>query len=144
MTWYADNTECDFFGIDIAPYIRSVGWLDKGESFETGNTPEPVYKALIELISGSPLLIATPGIRICNLCQFDGEIGQKSLLIPGNGHLYFFPELIIHYIGTHWYKPPESFSQAVLNCPPIKSMEYKKKFLDNGGRKLVQNKVISW
>ena len=144
MTWYADDTECNFFGPEFAPFIRSIGWLDQAKDFETGKTPELVYNSLQEIFQKSHLLIASPGLHICNLCQHAGEAGTQTLLIPGSGVLYFCPDLILHYMNSHWYKPPESFCQAVLKCPPPDSMEYKRRLLENGGRKLVQNKVISW
>jgi hypothetical protein len=143
MTWYADDTECDFFGTELAPYIRSIGWLDNSKDFVTGKTPESVYYALSELLKNPYFPTVNPGIHTCNLCQYADEGGSKNLLIPGNGFLYLCPELILHYINAHWYQPPEDFCQAVLDCPPTNSMEYKKRLLQNGGRKLVQNNVFS-
>lgn len=143
MTWYADDVECDMYGAEFAPYIRSIGWLDHSQVFTTGITPESVGHALKELLGKSYLAITNPGVHICNLCQYAGAIGSKSLLIPGHGFLYLCPDLILHYINVHWYKPPEEFCQAVLDCPPPDSVEYKKRLLQNGGRPLIQSHVIS-
>ena len=143
MTWYADDMECDFFGAELAPSIHAIGWLDQAKPFEIGDTPESVFKSLQVLLQNPSSSFVSPGVHVCNLCQYSGETGNTTLLVPGNGVLYFCPELILHYVSVHWYKPPEEFCQAVLECPPPNSMEYKKRLLANGGRKLVQNKVIS-
>jgi hypothetical protein len=63
---------------------------------------------------------------------------SMELFIPSTGFLYSFPENIAHYIDSHGYCPPEGFQRAVLDCPPMKSMEYRKLLLANGGRLLVQ------
>jgi hypothetical protein len=47
------------------------------------------------------------------------------------------PVAVAHYISAHWYRPPQIFIEAVLKCPPIDSMNYKKAPLANGGRSLV-------
>jgi len=144
MTWYADDTDCDFFGPELAPSIHTIGWLDQTKVYETGQTSVSVYKSLEELLDKLYSPVASPGIHVCNLCQHSGETGSRVVLLPGNGLLYLFPDLILHYIDAHWYKPPGSFCRAVLECPPPDSIAYKKKLLANGGRKLIQNKVLSW
>jgi hypothetical protein len=42
-------------------------------------------------------------------------------------------------MNAHQYRPPEAFCQAVLRCPDTRSMEYKRLFLANGGREMVQS-----
>ncbi|WP_146209646.1 hypothetical protein [Vitiosangium sp. GDMCC 1.1324] len=44
--------------------------------------------------------------------------------IPSAHHLFIAPELIVHYITAHGYRPPDTFIEAVLACPPQKSPEY--------------------
>jgi hypothetical protein len=77
------------------------------------------------------------GHHTCSLCQFDGAEGTRNLLIPGDGVIYACPELITHYIDAHWYRPPEQFQIAVLRCADPNSMEFKKRFLENGGRNIL-------
>ena len=45
---------------------------------------------------------------------------------------------ITHYIAAHWYRPPDVFLEAVRACPPMRSMDYMKALLANGGRGLVR------
>ncbi|MCB0036494.1 MAG: hypothetical protein KDE51_20820 [Anaerolineales bacterium] len=54
------------------------------------------------------------------------------------GAIYIAPEGILHYIAQHWYRPPDIFIEAVMACPEMHSMAYKKAFLDNGGRSLLK------
>jgi hypothetical protein len=59
-----------------------------------------------------------------------------DLWIPGNGFLYICPTSITHYIDAHGFCPPPDFCEAVLRCPPMRSMDYLKVILANGGRQL--------
>lgn len=62
---------------------------------------------------------------------------SRNLTIPHNGKLYHYPDLITHYIKKHSYQPPEEFCEAVLSCPPMDSMEYYNKMVENGGQRLL-------
>ncbi len=80
------------------------------------------------------------GFHKCELCQFEGEVaGGTNLFVPGDGVLFVCPELILHYINAHGYQPPQSFCDAVMACPDTRSSEYKRLFLDNGGRILMRH-----
>ena len=52
--------------------------------------------------------------------------------------MYAAPVAVVHYIAAHWYCPPQIFIDAVLACPQMASMEYKKALLDSGGRDLLR------
>jgi len=81
--------------------------------------------------------IVFAGIHECELCQFQPAYGKDNIFIPYQGSIYVAPELIVHYIAAHRYKPPQVFVDAVMDCPAMKSMDYKKALLANGGRPLV-------
>jgi hypothetical protein len=38
--------------------------------------------------------------------------------------VYVAPELVVHYIESHGYQPPEEFIAAVMACPPQESAEF--------------------
>jgi hypothetical protein len=78
------------------------------------------------------------GMHECDFCQFQGGVGGNNIFIPHNGKIYVCPELITHYINAHQYLPPNEFIEAVSICPPMRSMDYLKKMLENGGRDLVK------
>jgi hypothetical protein len=63
-----------------------------------------------------------------------------EVYLPGQGCIYVAPTGIVHYISAHWYKPPTPFLEAVLACPPMGSMTYKKAILQNAGRSLLRAK----
>jgi len=80
------------------------------------------------------------GRHDCDLCQFEGEAsGANNLFIPGNGFLYVCPELIVHYVNAHGYSSPAEFCEALLRCPAMRSLDYLKAILANGGRQLSKN-----
>ncbi len=130
------SNECQ---IAKGPMIRTIGWLSKDHKFTRDETSIDVVNKLQSLITNDPFQpIISCGTHQCDLCQFDGDHGFKNLFIPGNECIYVCPEMILHYISTHWYKPPDEFIEALLNCPPHQTMEYKKLFLENGGRELLR------
>jgi len=84
-------------------------------------------------------LFASAGLHQCDLCQFNGPFFKDNLFIPYKGNVYVAPVAIVHYVESHWYRPPEVFIEAVSACPEMNSMEYKKAILSNGGRGLIKN-----
>jgi hypothetical protein len=52
--------------------------------------------------------------------------------------IYVCPELITHYVNAHYYKPPEVFCDAVLACPAMGSLEYKRSLIACKGNVLWQ------
>lgn len=136
--WYEDLTECDYFGEEYAEILTAIGWLETEKPFTTGKISQDIYSKLC-LFGKNPwgfLLVC--GFHQCNFCQFEGKSGIENLFIPHNGKIYVCPELITHYINSHLYCPPKEFIEAVDNCPPMRSMEYLKKIIENGGRDLVK------
>ena len=45
-------------------------------------------------------------------------------MIPAATELFIAPELILHYVEEHRYCPPQSFIDAVRQCPEQGSREY--------------------
>lgn len=73
----------------------------------------------------------------CELCRFTGNsvaafkdwrasaVGSGvSLFVPGDAVIYVSPTSITHYIDAHGYQPPAEFCDAVLRCPPMRSVAY--------------------
>src|SRR3954451_6309501 len=138
MTWFADLSPCSYFGDVCAPVLRSVGWLEKEQNFVTATREPHVYVALKGFCVDPWQPVVTPGVHECSLCEYEPEMrGTRNLFIPGSGFLYVCPELTLHYMNAHGYGPPEEFCGAVLNCPPMRSIEYMKSVLANGGRQLM-------
>ncbi len=138
MAWYEDLSPIDYFGAEASAYLRAVGWLAKDHSYPVGATARETYERLQELVKDPFQPCVSFGLHECELCQFEGQHGVANLFVPSDGVLYVAPELIIHYINTHKYLPPAEFVQAVMRCPNTRTMEYKKAFLENGGRALLK------
>lgn len=70
--------------------------------------------------------------------MFEGnkvQIGSASLLVPNQaGKIFVTPSLVAHYIDAHGYVPPEEFQRAVLECPPMGSLSYRRALLERGLR----------
>ena len=131
-----DLSPCSYLPV-VADHILAVGWIDKGSEFATGPTPPEVFARLQTFASRPWQPFVTAGIHECNLCQFQGEkSGTVNLFIPCAGKIYVCPELITHYINAHYYSPPAEFCAAVLACPPMDSMEYKRLLIACNGRVL--------
>ncbi len=160
MAWFEDLSPWTYVGIEH-PLLKAVGWLSEGHAYSTGHMPEETYHQLCRLLH-KPW---TPwgvwmGFHDCEFCRFSGGIheyayswhtpkghirtatlGGKSnseLIIPGSGCLYVTPHNIAHYIDSHGYTPPSEFLEAVAACPDVDSIAYKKAFLANGGREVLQ------
>lgn len=140
--------------------VRRIGFLRRGIQFETGEVAEAVFERLCELTQNPFQPWVAAGVHICDLCRFIGNgVGtyypkdstgrtrtpgyrvsaassDVDLWIPGDGLLFCCPTSITHYIDAHGFLPPDDFCQAVLRCPPMRSMQYLKAILNNGGREL--------
>ena len=140
--WYEDLTECDYFGEEYAKILTTVGWLENGKSFQKSTIPRDVFLKLVEFKKYPWTFAIFCGFHECDLCQFqfesESESGVSNIFIPHKRKIYVCPELITHYINTHFYLPPREFIEAVYLCPPMRSMEYLKKIVENGGRELVR------
>lgn len=140
--------------------IRGVGFLRRGTPYDTGDADEAVFAKLCELTRNPWQPWASGGVHHCDLCRFTGNsVGtyykrgksgiveqpgyavsaassNVDLWVPDEGFLWVCPTSVTHYIDAHGFRPPDAFCRAVLRCPPMRSMEYLKAVLANGGREL--------
>jgi hypothetical protein len=126
LTALRDLSPCSCLPV-FADHILAVGWLDNSFDFPTGSTPHGVFDRLVSFAKAPWQPFVACGVHECGLCQFDGErSGTANLFIPFAGKIYVCPELITHYINAHHYQPPHEFCDAVMGCPTMQSMEYKR------------------
>ena len=118
--------------------VLAVGWLSPEHSFSQGPNDVVVYDRLKSLCQEPWQPFSYMGYHSCELCQFEGAQGSSNLFIPYEGTLFVAPELILHYINTHHYQPPEVFCDAVVNCPEMRTMAYRKEIAACGGKELFQ------
>jgi hypothetical protein len=145
MTSYQDLEPFSDFSADSADsdvVLHAVGWLGCGSNFPTGKVSLQFFDRLCKLLEDPFQPFISFGVHSCEICQFQAyehtPIGSKNIFVPFDGALYVAPELIVHYINAHHYLPPSVFIEAVIQCPDMKSMDYKKLLLQNGGKGLIK------
>lgn len=140
--WYEDLIDCDYFGEEYAEILTAIGWLENGKTFSTGKVPQDVFFKLSEFKQTFWDFATFRGYHYCDLCKYQFELeikgGNSNIFIPHNGKIYVYPSLITHYINAHFYLSPREFVEAVYLCPPMRSMEYLKKIVENGGKELAK------
>jgi hypothetical protein len=126
------------------PQLIAVGWLVPGEPFSHGPVNEAFVDALFSLLADPWQRSVTAGFHRCGFCRISGgpaqlqyagrsiSLGVQNLYVPYGGKIFVSPSLIAHYIDAHEYAPPESYQDAVLECPPMRSIEYLRAILKNG------------
>jgi hypothetical protein len=124
VSWFADLSPFGDSGPDAG--LLTVGWLERGRPFPTGQVDPAVYGRLVEFLRDPWEPTLTKGFHRCDLCVYDGESGKRNLYIPAGGSVLVAPELVTHYMNAHGYRPPDEFCAAVLACPPMRSMPYLK------------------
>jgi len=115
--------------VDRGDHVRAVGWLSPDHLFPTG----PVLSELIAAPRShvrspwQPVLVMGP--HFCEFCPRPaagaGRVGgSRNIWIPSASVVYVAPELVVHYVESHGYRPPDEFVAAVLACPPQGSPEF--------------------
>ncbi len=143
MAWFEDLAPCSYSGEQPARHLRAVGWLERGHPFPTGQVDRGVYARLVEFAKNPWQPVIAAGVHACDLCLYESEVkGVANLFVPAEDFLYVCPGLISHYMNAHAYAPPPEFCRAVLDCPPMKSMQYLRSVLACGGRLLTDSKAM--
>ena len=59
-------------------------------------------------------------------CEFCGQAhGISNFGVLGGDVLFVAPEMVVHYVERHGYRPPTEFIAAVLRSPLPASEEYQ-------------------
>lgn len=132
--------------LDVA--LTATGWLGASSRWLDVDVSEAFFERLVELSTDpwQPGGMMAMGSHSCELCRFvsesgslrykDREVraGNRNLFIPGDGLVYVAPTTLAHYVAAHGYGPPLSFQQAVLACPPMRSVPYFQALKKSGWR----------
>ena len=106
----------------------NVGWLARGHAFQVGDLPLEFGDRLARLALRHPVN-RMRGWQACPFCEgeypievdLDGErqpVGDAAIYVAAaEGRVYAAPTLIVHYVTTHGYRPPDEFVTAVLADP---------------------------
>lgn len=120
--WFEDLSEYSYSLASGLRGVRNVGWLGCGHDFPRGDVPGRVLDVLTSLAVGGVRQMR--GVHLCELC--DGLekrvatpygrilLGTAEIWIPDPDQLvvYAAPDMIIHYIADHSYRPPDVFVRA--------------------------------
>jgi hypothetical protein len=96
------------------------------------------YWTLKSLVRSAWQYCYLAGLHDCEFCLYEPPMGLHNLFVPAGDRIYVCPELILHYMIAHHYRPPHEFCQAVLACPEMRSKSYFDALLASGGRDLVR------
>jgi hypothetical protein len=114
---------------DVSIRILNVGWLAKGKPFPRGSVPLAFATELRQLVEQAEH--PTGESRVCEFCERPADIIANDpayetvweLFRSGHAEIhvhsadktvYFAPDLILHYVAEHQYRPPDEFIEAVL------------------------------
>jgi len=151
MTYFPDMAPCTYFGPTYAPALIAVAWLGRGHDYERGPVPDPVLRRLLEFRERNWNVLGTLGHHYCELCYESEEQaaqaldayfqdrkrgahapddatrvarGTQNVLVPSGRDVFVAPEMILHFIRVHQYRPPAEFCDALMACPMMGSDAY--------------------
>lgn len=114
--------------VGSGPGVRAVGWLDIAHEYPRGEVEPAFVEALRQHVRTAWEPVSAAGPHFCQFCPKERKGGRtggvRNLWVPSGEHLFIAPELVVHYVADHGYRPPEAFIEAVLTCPPQGSPEY--------------------
>jgi hypothetical protein len=118
------------YGLAEEGPLTAVGWLDASKPFAQGHVP----RAFVERLRGlcQTGVNKTRGYYQCSLCPVDRSetalaptrisapdgdfyVGHAEIRVSGAAARYAAPDMVIHYVTDHGYRPPRAFVDAVLS-----------------------------
>ncbi|HUS50592.1 MAG TPA: hypothetical protein VMZ91_10535 [Candidatus Paceibacterota bacterium] len=125
---------------DLSPYNYrahskrelNIGWLQKDKEFNTGEVSKEFLEKLRVYNDSKFSIHNTRGFHICEFCKeqisddkIKAELSSCEIRVVGSDNkVYASPKMLIHYIESHKYLPPQEFIDAVMNGPIPGSNEY--------------------
>ncbi|MGX2996276.1 DUF7919 family protein [Streptomyces sp. JNUCC 64] len=131
MTHYPDLSPYSYEEGDGLPL--NVGWLGAGRAYARGVVDDRVVDALRMLSATYENQMR--GVHFCEFCAVDRPtvlggpdlattvwLGSAEIRVTGaDGTAYAAPNLVIHYITDHLYRPPEEFCRAALEAVGVEA-----------------------
>jgi hypothetical protein len=114
------------------PYVRAIGWLEPDHPYTEGTVDEEFLSALERHLETAWISIALAGMHGCGFCANSTRARERArpfiaggmLWIPDSGLVFVAPEMVLHYVTRHRYRPPKAFRDAVMRCPDQASDAY--------------------
>jgi hypothetical protein len=110
-------------------HVRAIGWLHPDHPYTKGDVSAEFLARLKEFAGRSGDSAdaldfgAYGGFHTCEFCG--GAHGIGNFGVPSGDLLFVAPEMVVHYIEQHGYRPPAEFIEAVLRSPLPDSEEYQ-------------------
>ena len=147
MTYIPNLTPCTYGSFWRLTPLLAIGWLEPGHEFPRGTVKRATRDRLKALFSAHRSPVSFFGSHTCGFCaqaagidpayaarmRNDLPSGFANILVPGRKVVYVVPELILHYIDAHQYRPPSAFTDAVGACPRMGSRGYFLALMATGG-----------
>lgn len=130
MTYFPDLSRYQFLPETVRDGViaLNVGWLDENHDVPTGKARETFVANLFWLCKEYPVA-RTRGYHPCVFCRqlgvqeypstasYEGEsipLGSAEVrVVADDGTWLVAPDLVLHYVQCHEYRPPEAFVAAV-------------------------------
>lgn len=109
-------------------HVRAIGWLHPNHAYTQGEVSVEFLTRLNEFIARGTTFdsLCFPGFGGFHTCEFCEKVhGIRNFGVPSSNLLFIFPEMIIHYVQQHGYRPPAEFVDAILATPLPDTEEYK-------------------
>jgi hypothetical protein len=126
--YYPDLTPYDYGTTEYKDALN-IGWIEMGREFPTGDFPEK--QELLRKLKEKRIENKYRGWHDCDFCEcYEDKIdstgnigtflifdrtGNGEYIVQWNGKTYAAPMLVVHYIDSHNYRPPQEFIDAVMN-----------------------------
>jgi hypothetical protein len=110
-------------------HVRAIGWLHPDHAYTKGEVPAEFLTRLKEFAarsghSATALYFgASGGFHTCEFCGRAHGIGNFG--VPSGDLLFVAPEMVVHYIEQHGYRPPAEFVAAVIRSPLPDTEDYQ-------------------
>lgn len=124
MAYYPDLSAYGYAVERAISHVQNVGWLDAAHDFPRGSVAAPLV-AKLRYLAVHRTVQQMRGFHYCQFCtqeevaaEHDGAttlLGSAEIWIPaldGRG-CYASPDLIVHYVEQHEYRPPDAYLDAL-------------------------------
>jgi hypothetical protein len=124
MAYFPDLSTYSYTAPGPTPAVRNVGWLDVQHAFTRGPV-SPDEAAKLVALAMYKTVQQMRGFHQCPFCDRDELairhgglstlLGSAEIWIPSlqAGVYYAAPDLIVHYVQSHGYQPPDPYLAAL-------------------------------
>jgi len=97
--------------------FKAIGYLDITEPYEKGIVSQSFVNKLRQIWK-TGMTLGSLGFHTCEFCEGEDKATsscEKILVDKENKIKYIFPEMLIHYIEKHEFKPSNEFIRFVMS-----------------------------